>query len=55
LKNESIVLGDTIILKVIEIRGDQVRLGVEHPQGATVHRKEIYEALRRHEEDGGDN
>ena len=33
MKNESIVLGDDIILTVIEIRGDKVRLGVEHPKG----------------------
>ena len=31
-KDESIVLGDDIILTVIEIRGDKVRLGVEHPR-----------------------
>jgi carbon storage regulator len=55
MKNEGIVVGDGIILTVIAIRGDKVRLGVEHPQGVTVDRKEMYEALRRHEEDGGDN
>ena len=38
-KDESIVLGDDIILTVIEIRGDKVRLGVEHPKGVTVHRR----------------
>ena len=37
-KGESIVIGDDIILTVIEIRGDKVRLGVERPQGVTVHR-----------------
>ena len=44
-KGESIVIDDDIILTVIEIRGDKVRLGVEHPQGTTVHRGEVYEAL----------
>ena len=38
MKNEGIVLGDDITLTVIEIRGDKVRLGVEHPKGVTVHR-----------------
>ena len=47
MKNESIVLGDDIILTVIEIRGDKVRLGVEHPQGVTVHRREVYEVICR--------
>jgi carbon storage regulator len=47
---ESIVLGDDIILTVIEIRGDKVRLGVEHPKGVTVHRREVYEAIRQVEQ-----
>jgi carbon storage regulator len=44
-KNEGIVLGDDIILTVIEIRGDKVRLGVELPKGATLRRGEDYEAM----------
>ncbi len=44
-KGESVVIGDDIILTVIEVRGDKVRLGVEHPKGGTVHRREAYEAL----------
>ena len=47
LKDTSIVIGDGIIVTVIEIRGDKVRLGIEHPPGATVHRKEVYDAIRR--------
>ena len=46
-KGESIVIDDDIILTVIEIRGDKVRLGVERPQGVTVHRAEVYEAICR--------
>ena len=38
---ESVVIGDDIILTVIEVRGDKVRLGVEHPKGVTVHRWEV--------------
>ena len=44
-KGESVVISDDILLTVIEIRGDKVRLGIEHPKGATVHRREIYEAM----------
>ena len=44
-KGESVVINDDIILTVIEIRGDKVRLGVEHPKGVTVHRREVYEAI----------
>jgi len=46
-KGESVVIGDNIVLTVIEIREDRVRLGIEHPPGATVHRREIYEALKQ--------
>jgi carbon storage regulator len=44
-KNEGIVLGDDIILTVIEIKGDKVRLGVELPKGATLHKGEVYDAM----------
>ncbi len=44
---ESIVINDDIILTVIEIKGDKVRLGVEHPKEVTVHRREVYEAICR--------
>ena len=49
---ESVVFGDDIILTVIEIRGDKVRLGVERPQGVTVHRGEVYEAILSQKEVG---
>ena len=52
--NEGIVLGDDIILTVIEIKGDKVRLGVELPQGATLHRREVYEAIVAQKEGGRD-
>ena len=44
-KGESVVFGDDIILSVIEIKGDKVRLGIELPEGGTVHRREVYEAI----------
>jgi carbon storage regulator len=44
-KGESVVIDDDIILTVVEIRGDKVRLAVENPQGVTVHRGEVYEAI----------
>ena len=46
-KDESIVLGGDIIITVIEIKGDKVRLGIELPKDGTVHRREVYEALRQ--------
>jgi carbon storage regulator len=46
-KGESVVLGGGIIVTVIEVRGDKVRLGIELPEGGTVHRLEVYEAIRQ--------
>ena len=40
--NESITLGDDIVLTVIEVRGDQVRLGINAPRDMTVHRMEVW-------------
>jgi carbon storage regulator len=44
---ESVVIDDDIILTVIEIRGDKVRFQIECPKEATVHRKEVYEAISK--------
>jgi carbon storage regulator len=49
-KNESIVINDDITIVVVEIRGDKVRLGVEAPKEVPVHRTEVYDSLRRHDE-----
>lgn len=48
-KNESIIINDDITIVVVEIRGDKVRLGVESPKEVPVHRKEVYDALKRNE------
>ena len=52
-KNERIIIHDNIIVTVIEIRGDKVRLGFEAPKDVPIHRKEIYEAIKRSEQTGG--
>lgn len=46
-KNESIIISDDISIVVVEIRGDKVRLGVEAPRNVPVHRREVYEAIKR--------
>lgn len=48
-KNESIVINDDITIVVVEIRGDKVRLGVEAPKEVPVHRREVYDAIKRNE------
>ncbi len=44
---ESIVIGDNIVVTIIEIKGGQVRVGVDAPRSVDVYRKEIYEQVRQ--------
>ena len=48
-KNESIIINDNITIVVVEIRGDKVRLGVEAPKEVPVHRREVFDAIKRGE------
>jgi carbon storage regulator len=52
-KNESIVINNDITIVVVEIRGDKVRLGVEAPKEVPVHRREVYDAIKRNEAAAG--
>ncbi|GIV09658.1 MAG: hypothetical protein KatS3mg020_0593 [Fimbriimonadales bacterium] len=45
--NQSIMIGDEIEVVVLEVRGEQVRLGIKAPRNVTVHRREIYEAIQQ--------
>ena len=53
-KNESIVINNDITIVVVEIRGDKVRLGVEAPKEVPVHRREVYEAIKRADASGSE-
>jgi carbon storage regulator len=44
--NESIVIGDNIVITVVDIRGDKVRLGIVAPKEIAVHRREVYDKIR---------
>src|SRR4051812_49981157 len=46
-RDETIMIGDDIEVTVVDIRGDKVRLGITAPREISVHRKEVYEAIRR--------
>ena len=48
-KDESIIIRDNIVITVVDIRGDKVRLGIEAPRDVPVHRREIYDAIKRSE------
>lgn len=45
-KDQSIVIGDSIEITVLEIQGDQVRIGINAPKNVSIHRKEIYLEIR---------
>lgn len=44
-KNEEIMIGDQIVLTVIQIRGDKVRLGFKAPREVPIHREEVFRQL----------
>lgn len=50
-RDEAIIIGDGIEITVVDIRGDKVRLGINAPREVQVHRKEVYEAIRRENDD----
>ncbi len=45
--HESIRIGDEIEVSVVEIKGDQVKLGIKAPSRVTIHRQEVYDAIQR--------
>ncbi len=46
-RDESIMIGDNVVVTIVDIRGDKVRLGIEAPTEIPVHRQEVYEAIKR--------
>ena len=46
-RDESIIIGDNIVVTIVDIRGDKVRLGIQAPTEVPVHRREVYEAIQR--------
>jgi carbon storage regulator len=46
-RDESIMIGDDIVVTIVDIRGDKVRLGIIAPRDTPVHRQEVYEAIQR--------
>ena len=46
-RDESIIIGDNIVVTIVDVRGDKVRLGIEAPREVSVHRREVYEAIQR--------
>ena len=52
-RDESIIIGDNIVVTIVDIRGDKVRLGIQAPTEIPVHRREVYEAIQRENQRAG--
>jgi carbon storage regulator len=52
-RDETIMIGDDIEVTVVDIRGDKVRLGITAPKSIAVHRKEVYEAIKKENKQAG--
>jgi carbon storage regulator len=56
---QSLLIGEVAMLKILAIKGNQVRIGIDAPKDVTIHREEIYERIKRRErlrpvgDDGG--
>lgn len=53
-RDESIVIGENVVVTIVDIRGDKVRLGIEAPSEIPVHRQEVYEAIQRENRKAGE-
>ena len=53
-RDESIMIGDEIVVTIVDIRGDKVRLGINAPSSIPVHRQEVFDAIQREAQAGGD-
>jgi carbon storage regulator len=45
-RDESIIIGDEIEITVVDIRGEQIKIGVTAPKNVSIHRKEVYDAIQ---------
>jgi carbon storage regulator len=46
-RDESIIIGDDVVITVVDIKGEQVKIGVSAPKNVSIHRKEVYEAIQQ--------
>jgi len=49
---ETVMIGNEVTVTVLGVKGNQVRIGVNAPKDVAVHREEIYERIKREENDG---
>ena len=46
-KDERIMIGDDVVITIVDVKGDKVRVGIEAPSSIPVHRLELYQAIQR--------
>jgi carbon storage regulator len=46
-QGESVMVGDEVVITVLEVRGEVIRLGIQAPRSVQVHREEVYKELQR--------
>jgi carbon storage regulator len=46
-RDQSIMIGENIVITIVDIRGDKVRLGIDAPIEIPVHRQEVFDAIQR--------
>lgn len=52
LLNESIIIGDDVVVSVLGVQGNQVRIGIDAPKEVAVHREEVYIRIQHENEQG---
>lgn len=49
---ETLMIGDEVTVTVLGVKGNQVRIGINAPKEVSVHREEIYDRIKREQENG---
>ncbi len=49
-RDETIMIGDSVEITIVDIRGDKVRVGIAAPSQVAVHRKEVFDSIRKENE-----
>jgi len=52
---ETVMIGNDVTVTILGVKGNQVRVGVNAPRDVAVHREEIFERIKREEQDGSDS